>query len=104
MNIGYDDKHCRLVTQIIWILKVINCGSHSGFPPCCILHFIYCHVINNKYKNKYYKKYDRLCPPWVEYRPCPICIKSGYFVECKPCPDDGWCFGAQLHRKHKMGN
>ena len=99
MNIGYDGKYCRFITQIIWIIKTIYCGSHSGIPPCCILHFIYC-AINEKYKERFREKYETDVMSIIRYAPCPICIKAKDFIEVKSCPEDGWCFSATNARNN----
>lgn len=83
-----------------WMLNSVVCGFHSGFPPCCIKHFLSkwmwaCIDSHCSYFPEYHEKMEAKRTMKkvgkgfrynFEYIPCPTCLENETFVKCKKCP------------------
>jgi hypothetical protein len=82
--------------RIAQILKhfpqTIECGLHSGFPPCCVLYYMRVHLWKS---HREMRKYT-----WAagdlgfQHIPCPDCLKDKKIVKAKNCPKYSLCWHA----------
>lgn len=65
----------------------IHCGTHSGFPECCIkfwvTKWIWESYNETKYAVQYRKQLMKFNPGYIA---CPRCLRSKKFIAPKSCP------------------
>ena len=81
-------------------IRFVECGLHSGFPPCCVAFFVQvwwpANVMEGRSRklrevralvSNYRRVLDRMRDDYehVEYIPCPDCVLSKRFVAMKKC-------------------
>jgi hypothetical protein len=88
----------------------VECGLHSGIPPCCVLWYaaecreaiMQAHADGNRVAMRrfdaYRDKVDRVAARrgirgWG-YVPCPLCLRSGRVVRLRRCPT-----GPRMHSR-----
>lgn len=88
--LGTVDK--RLGDQsLVQLAHDIECGSHSGIPPCCIAWFVLekRHWQRGDPRQRAYDRSLRRAAPRrkgkVGYAPCPTCIAHKRFVAIRVC-------------------
>jgi hypothetical protein len=74
------------------IAYMIECGKHSGFPPCCIRFYISQKIwMSDRASQRYSAKVARSGLGY-RYMPCPKCLRQKHVVETLPCPTGSHCF------------
>lgn len=81
IKIGNED----ILRRLKHLPKTIECGLHSGFPPCCVAFYVtqkmwMDNIEQDAYNKRIYKKNNS-----YGYVPCPDCLKSGnkvIVIEC----------------------
>lgn len=77
-----------------YLVHHVECGLHSGFPPCCIAFgWIYSSLLAVKAVGLSYADMDDLRAPYrsmrgsrrADYYACPACLLGGNIVKAKKC-------------------
>src|ERR1035437_2872856 len=84
-----------ILTRLKHLHSTIECGIHSGYPPCCIKFYITQKIWmpeeqNSEYIKKIIKRSNDLEKSFG-YIPCPACLESGNDVKLLPCPNNIPC-------------
>lgn len=84
------------LNRLIYIQSAIRCGTHSGFPLCCIKFFIAEKLwMTDEQSQIYYcrmqERSQEIGGKWWGYIPCPDCLAKGNMVEVLPCPNGKMC-------------
>lgn len=78
-------------TSLVQLAHDIECGTHSGIPPCCIAFFVLekRHWSCSDPRQRAYDRSLRKAAPGrkgkVGYAPCPACITAARFVRVRRC-------------------
>lgn len=88
--------------------ETIECGLHSGFPPCCIQFYVTVWLWvpktrKSKFFREYWEKMDRNHKhgktrssydkeTYIGYIPCPSCLNKKNFIKVKRCPKGSACW------------
>lgn len=108
------------VGDIEFLARKINrdivCGFHSGFPPCCVKHYVTVWSFayadpKCSYYAKHYSKMDKKTKYIMDrrgnvktnigYIPCPKCLSKENFVKVKRCPKPKDCYWTALLKADK---
>ena len=87
-----------LLRRLKHLPQTIECGIHSGIPPCCVQHYVTVHMWRNEDERHAYQELVDASGHDVRYTPCPRCLDARSFVETRSCPD-GRCW----HREELAG-
>jgi len=80
-----------LDTAIVSVAHDVECGTHSGIPPCCIAWFMLVrkHMVPGSPEWLAYERTLRAARPkrrgHVGYATCPTCIAARRFVRVRSC-------------------
>ena len=78
----------RRLRHIPW---TIECGLHSGIPPCCVRFYAMrwmFSVEGDAFRRVHQKLMNRWGRANLGYISCPTCCKTGLRAVVLPCPDD----------------
>jgi hypothetical protein len=70
---------------------IIQCGRHSGFPECCVQHYVQQYIVSRSYLEGYHAKMNERGVSFG-YVPCPECLEKGQpivVLDCS-CHKDVW--------------
>jgi len=83
-----------LADHLACFARDVECGLHSGIPPCCVLFYVaewrpLVHELGNDHPAvaAHSRRMFRVRPGYV---PCPACMRRGAFVRIR---DMGCCEG-----------
>lgn len=66
--------------------RSVECGTHSGFRPCCIAFFVTSWMwLSAAERSRYWTTIDRRAREVPGYVPCPTCVARKRFVRVKSC-------------------
>jgi len=90
------NKQNDVLIQLGNVSSIIECGIHSGFPPCCIRSYVIETLImsgpaRKNFRRKIEERAKELGISWG-YIPCNECLKIGHVVKVLPCPKNSHCF------------
>lgn len=97
LNISNDHRQ-RLLNHLS---KTVECGTHSGYPACCISFYVIRLLSFSRQQFRNYKKKMVQSQIDWQYIPCPDCLSSGNKVKSKRCPK-GSC-GMGCHAEECIG-
>jgi hypothetical protein len=80
-----------LMVRLNHLKNIVKCGTHSGFPPCCIQYYITVHMWRSdlamvRYCNKAVNRGIEVRNKAPGYIPCPSCLEKGKFIRVRKCP------------------